>query len=417
VKHHTNMRSRLKTSPVNLPASLKTAGLLICIAAASFGQTLPPGQLPPAPAPPGQLGPPAAKPSKVENPLPPKPKIPPASEASDTSPTFVINRRLVYVPTTVTDNGNYVNGLKSTDFQLFDNDKLQKIESDLTDQPVSAVLVVQANSEVAPAIPKLRKAGVLLQGLVTGQEGDLAILAFDHRMQVLQDFTSDPARIDDAMQKLTAGSSTAALINAVMKADTMLRDHDRQNARRRVIILLSRDVDKGSDINLQEAVHRMQFDNVLVYCVNISKFLLYFNKEPDYPRPAYGGQPPSAIPNLRGNGAMTGTSVVQQQDGNVLNLAGPIYHSIRDLFKKTPADALSVFTRGPRAKVYEFAKLDGLETALTDIGKDINSQYLLTYSPNDSREPGFHTIRVEVNKPQLQITARPGYWAGGGAQQ
>ena len=323
----------------------------------------------------------------------------------------------MYVPTTVTDNGNYVNGLKAGNFQLFDNDKLQKIESDLTDQPVSAVLVVQANSEVAPAIPKLRKAGVLLQGLVTGQDGDLAILAFDHRMQVLQDFTSDPARLDDAMQKLTAGSSTAALINAVMKADTMLRDHDRQNARRRVIILLSRDVDKGSDINLQEAVHRMQFDNVLVYCVNISKFLLYFNKQMDYPRPEYGGQPASAIPNLRGNGAMTGTSVVQQQDGNVLNLASPIYHSIKDLFKKTPADALSVFTRGPRAKVYEFAKLDGLEAALTDIGKDINSQYLLTYTPNDSREPGFHTIRVEVDKPQLQITARPGYWAGGGAQQ
>ena len=287
----------------------------------------------------------------------------------------------------------------------------------LTDQPVSVVLVVQANSEIAPVLPQLKKTGVLVHGLVTGQEGDLAVLAFDHRMQVLQDFTSDAARIDDAMQKLKAGSSTAALINAVLKADNMLRAHDRQNARRRVIIVLSRDVDKGSDITIQEAVHRMQFDNVSVYCVNISKFLLYFNKKMDYPRPEYGGQPAAAIPNLRGNGTMSDTNVVQQQDGNWLNLGPPVYRSVRDLFKKTPADAFTVFTRGPRAKMYQFGRLEGLEAAITDIGKDINSQYLLTYTPNDAREPGFHTIRVEVNKPQLRVTTRPGYWTGGGQLQ
>lgn len=404
-------------SKIKLGSNLTIAGLLLGISIAGFSQTLPPGQLPPEPAPPGQLGPPPAKPSKVENPLPPKPQIPPPSKAGENSPTFVETKRLVFAPTTVTDNGNYVNGLNRSDFQLFDNDKLQTIESDLTDQPVSVVLVVQANSEMAPAIPKLRKTGVLMQGLVTGQEGDLAVLAFDHRMQVLQTFTNDPARIDDAMQHLTAGSSTAALIDAVLRADRMLVDHDRQNARRRVIIVISRNVDKGSTTTLQEAVHRMQFDNVSVYCVNISKFLLYFNKQMDYPRPEYGGQPAAAIPNLRGNGTPSDTTIVQQQDGNWLNIVSPVYHSIHDLFKKTPAEALTIFTRGTQAKMYDFARLNGLEAAITDIGKDINSQYLLTYTPNNANEPGFHTIRVEVNRPQLKISTRPGYWTGGGAQQ
>lgn len=417
MKHHTNMRNRLAIGNFKLASSLKTAGLLIGMAIAGIAQSLPPGQLPPQPAPPGELGPPAAKPGKISNPLPPKPVIPAPSKAGENSPTFITNTRVVFAPTTVTDNGNYVNGLRRSDFQLFDNDKLQKVESDLTDQPVSVVLVVQANSEIAPALPKLKQAGILLQGLVTGQEGDMAVLAFDHRMQVLQTFTNDPARIDDAMQHLTAGSSTAALIDAVLKADTMLRDHDRQNARRRVIVLLSRDVDKGSGVTIQEAVHRMQFDNVSVYCVNISKFLLFFNKQMGYPRPEYGGQPAAAIPNLRGNGTINDTNIVQQQDGNWLNIIPPVYHSMHDLFKKTPAEAFTVFTRGPRAKMYDFARLNGLEAALTDIGKDINSQYLLTYTPNDANEPGFHTIRVEVNRPRVIITTRPGYWTGGGVQQ
>ena len=417
MKHHTNMRNRLTIGKFKLAWNLKTAGLLIGVAIVGIAQNLPPGQLPPRPAPPGELGPPPVKPGKIANPLPPKPEIPAPSKAGENSPTFTTNTKLVFAPTTVTDNGNYVDGLKPSDFQLFDNDKLQKIESDLTDQPVSVVLVIQANSEMAPAIPKLKKAGVLMQGLVTGQEGDMAVLAFDHRMQVLQTFTNDPARIDDAMQHLTAGSSTAALIDAVLKADTMLREHDRQNSRRRVIVVLSRNVDKGSGTTIQEAVHRMQFDNISVYCVNISKFLLYFNKQMDYPRPEYGGQPAAAVPNLRGNGTVTDTNIVQQQDGNWLNAVPPVYRSVRDLFKKTPAESFTIFTRGPKARMYDFARLDGLETAITDIGKDINSQYLLTYTPNDANEPGFHTIRVEVNRPRVNITTRPGYWAGGGAQQ
>lgn len=417
MKHHTNMRDQRTRGRFHAISNLKTACLLMGIGVMGLAQALPPGQLPPAPAPPGQLGPKPVKPGKVTNPLPPKPKIPPRSKAGENSPTFRTSTNVVFVPTTVTDNGNYVNGLQPSDFQLYDNDKLQKIESDLTDQPVSVVLVIQANSEIEPALPKLKKAGVLLQGLVTGQEGDMAVLAFDHRMQVLQTFTNDPARIDDAMQHLTAGSSTAALVNAVMKADQMLVQHDRQNARRRVIVLLSRNVDKGSDLSLQEAIHRMQFDNISVYCVNISKFLLYLNKQMDYPRPPYGGQPAAAVPNLRGNGTLSGTSMVQQEDGNVLNIVPPLYHSIRDLFKKTPAEAFTIFTRGPKAKMYEFGKLNGLEAAITDIGKDINSQYLLTYTPNNANEPGFHTIRVEVDRPKLQITTRPGYWTGGGVQQ
>jgi hypothetical protein len=410
------MRTRLIPGKLKFASTLGTAGLLMSIAVLSLAQSLPPGQLPPQPAPPGELGPAPVKPGNASNPASGKPEIPSGNKASNDY-TFKANTKLVFAPTTVTDEGNYVDGLRPGDFQLYDNDKLQKIQSDLTDQPVSVVLVIQANSEMAPAISKLRKSGVLMQGLATGQEGDMAVLAFDHRNQVLQDFTNDPAKIDDAMQKLTAGSSTAAMIDAVLKAAAMLRDHDRQNSRRRVIVLLSRNVDKGSGTTIQEAVHRMQFDNISVYCVNVSKFLLYFNKEMDYPRPEYGGQPAAAIPNLRGNGTYSDTTIVQQQDGNLLNLGAPVYRSVRDLFKKTPAESFTVFTRGPKAKMYDFARLNGLEAALTDIGKDINSQYLLTYTPNDANEPGFHTIRVEVNRPRVNITTRPGYWAGGGVQQ
>ena len=321
------------------------------------------------------------------------------------------------VPTTVLDpdGQGYVNGLEAKDFEVYDNNKLQHVTAEYTQQPLSVVLSVQANSEVEPLLPEIRKAGLLLNGLVSGADGDVAVLAFDHRLQHVQDFTNDPDKLDDAMHKINAGSSSAALIDAVLEADTMLAHHDPRNVRRRVILLMSRDLDKGSESHLEETVRKMQFDNVIIYAVDISKIKSALLKQPDYPRPPDGGVPASAMPNLRGSGAgLSETDVVKQQEnGNWLNAAAPIYRSIRDVFKRTPAEAFAYFTGG---RVYTFRNERGLESAITDIGKDLNSQYLLSYSPNDKDEPGFHTIKVVVNRPGLVIRARPGYWWAGGQQ-
>ena len=305
-----------------------------------------------------------------------------------------------------------MNGLVQKDFTVYDNGKPQKIESERTQQPVSVVLAVQANSEVEPLLPAIRKSGILLQGLVTGQDGDAAILAFDHRMQVLQDFTNDASKLDDAMQKMTSGSSTAALVDAVVQADRMLDRHDRQNLRRRVIILMSRNIDKGSQGHLEEAVRNMQFHGVIVYCVDISKVKTALLKQPDYPRPPNGGQPASAQPSIIGQ-TPSETNVVSQMDGNALNGIPVVYRGIRDLFKKTPAEVLTTFTGG---QTYSFSNQRGLEDAITDIGKDLNSQYILSYNLSNKEDPGFHNIKVVVDRPGLKVRTRPGYWWGGGQQ-
>src|SRR5579883_1099396 len=386
----------------------------ILFSAVVYGQTLPPGSLPPGPPPqPGQLGP------APEKTTPKTLDTAPAGDVTSTEyttdkdgfriPVYVRN---VLVPTTVLDpdGHGYVNGLQPSEFKLLDNNKPQKIQAEFVQLPMSVVLVVQANSEIEPVLSTLKKSAVLMHGLVTGENSDVAIVSYDHRIQTLQDFTTDPEKLDDAMQKLTAGSSTARTIDAVLAADRMLKQHDPRKSRRRVIILVSRNYDKGSESKLQETVRQMQFDNVIVYCVDISRAYTAVMKQPDYPRPANGGIPPEALPPIH-NGTNDQTTVIQQQNGNVLNAVPPIFRGIHDLFKKTPAEALSQFTGG---RMYSFAKLNGFETAITDIGADLNSQYLLSYAPNNSNEPGFHTIQVSVKRPGLKVYTRPGYWTGGG---
>ncbi len=394
--------------------------ILLALAATLAAQTLPPGQLPPGPPPqPGQLGP-APEKLPAGTPEPParsdEPGARPEPVAGATPDTIRETVRYVLVPTTVLDpdGHGYVNGLEAKDFEVYDNKKLQKVTAEYTQQPLSVVLAVQANSEVEPLLPEIRRTGLLLQGLVTGEDGDAAILAFDHRMQHMQDFTRDADKLDDAMHKITAGSSSAAIVDAVLEADSMLRHHDPQNVRRRVIILMSRNIDKGSESHLEETVRKMQFDNVIIYSVDISKVKTAALKQPDYPRPQNGGVPPEALPNARGSGgALNETDVVKQEDGNILNGVPPILRSIHDLFSRTPSEAFTYFTGG---REYSFRNQKALEAALTDIGKDLNSQYLLSYNPNDKDEPGFHTIKVVVDRPGLVIRTRPGYWWAGGRQ-
>ena len=390
---------------------------IICAA-----QVLAPGQAPSGPPPvPGQLGPAPQKLPAGDQSTGNKNQQPMTIGDVIGNSDPVIGRatvRSVLVPTTVLDpdGHGYVNGIQANEFELYDNDKPQKISAEFTQLPMSVVLAVQANADVEPVLPQLRKMGLLLHGLVTGEGGDVAVLAFDHRMQVLQDFTADPDKLDDAMQKLNSGSSSAKLIDAVLEADHMLMRHDPKNTRRHIILLLSRNADKGSEAHLQETAQKMQFDNAVVYCVDISKALTAVMKKTPYPGRQNGGIPPEALPNILGNGARTETSVIQQQTGNILNGVPPIFNGIHDLFKKSPSEAFTYFTGG---QVYSFVKERALENAITDIGKDLNSQYLLSYTPtpDTSNEPGFHNIKVAVNRPGLKIRTRPGYWWGGGRFQ
>ncbi len=394
------------------------AVLLFAVAGLGFAQILPPGQIPPGPPPqPGQVAPAPTSPSKSAPATTPQ-STEPVEQTPSGSPIAGITTRYVLVPTTVLDpdGHGYVNGLTAGDFSVFDNDIAQKIVAEVSELPLSVVVVVQANSEVEPMLTKLRRTGLLMQGLVTGVQGDVAILAFDHRLQLLQDFTKDPDKLNDAMQKLNAGSSSARLVDAVFQADHMLKQHDPRNVRRRVVVLLSRNIDKGSELHLQEAIHQMQFDNVIVYCVDISRAYSALMKKMDYPRPAEGGIPPEAQATIAGGqGPRNQTSDIQQNDYmNGMNGLPPILRSIHDLFKKSPAEAFTYFTGG---SVYNFASERAMEDAIADIGKDLNSQYLLSYSPNDTNQPGFHNIRVVVDRPGLKIRTRPGYWWGGGAAQ
>src|SRR6266478_5062767 len=127
-------------------------------------------------------------------------------QAPQTQPS-IIGRGVVteiFVPVTVHDrDGNIVNGIQPRDFHLTDNGKDQDITADVSYHPISLAIVIQANSAVEAILPQVRKIGSLLESFIVGDEGEAAVLAFDHRFLLKQDFTNDLSKISDALKKIT----------------------------------------------------------------------------------------------------------------------------------------------------------------------------------------------------------------------
>ena len=315
-----------------------------------------------------------------------------------------VGTNLVIVPTTVRSrSGDVIDGLQLQDFELYDNNKLQKVTADVRDEPLSLVVAVQRSSNIAEVLPKIQRIGSMLNQLLAGQDGEVAVVGFDHRIQVMQDFTSETTKISEAMQKMTPGSSQHAVIDAVDKSIRMLTK--RSPDRRRVLLLIAEKRDKGSELRLREALTQAQFANVSIYSLDISTVVAALTDKGMPPRPP--SIPPEAT-HLPGGYPATPTTIDQNYyNGNYVPVLVDIFKAAKSIFVD---DTLDVFTRFTGGREYAFLGEKTLEKAVSGISEELHSQYLLSYQPNNQAEGGFHDIRVVVNRPSLEVRTRPGYW-------
>jgi VWFA-related protein len=317
----------------------------------------------------------------------------------------------IVVPVTVHDrDGNIVDSIQPRDFHLTDNGKDQNITTDVSFHPISLCIVVQANSTVDAILPQVRKVGPLLESFVVGDQGEAAVMAFDHRFQVKQDFTNDGAKVTEALKKITAGSTTSRLVDAMDEGVRMLSH--RPSNRRRILLVLSEPRDYGSEGRMRDVLLDAQFANVMVYTVNMSRMIANVTNKP-YPGPGpLAGLPPATYGNLPPNVAATPTSIMQSgilpgSNADVVPLLVEIMRDVKAIFVDNPAEKMTKATGGQE---FTFYKQRGLEEAIQKVGSEIHRQYIISYNPDTKGEGGWHDIRVILNRPDLKLRARPGYW-------
>jgi VWFA-related protein len=318
---------------------------------------------------------------------------------------------VILAPVSVVDrHGDNVDGLGPEQFHLFDNGKEQNIKVDVAFPPISLVIAVEANDRVESVLPQIQKIGAMIEPIVIGDQGEASVVAFDSRIRVMQEFTTDSTKITEALKKIHAGSSQNRMIDAVEEGVRELRG--RPANRRRVLLLVSETRDKSSEARLRETLILAQVANVSVYTVDISRMVTTVMAKQD---PGYiDNRPPAMTPMP--SGVPQTPNTVMQTTGSLGSSAEfvpamvEVFRDAKAIFKQNPSE---VFTRGTGGEQFGFMRQRGLEEAIEHLGGELHSQYMISYVPNNRDEGGFHEISVEVaGRKDVKVRTRPGYWLG-----
>jgi VWFA-related protein len=306
--------------------------------------------------------------------------------------------------------GEPVLDLQQKDFHILDGGVAQMIEAfDLGGEQLSAVLVFETSSRIAPLLPAVQKSAIVFTQTVVGPSGEAAVLSYDNGVSTLLPFSSDNDKIEKTIATLQPGNSGARLYDALDSAVGLLRG--RPAGRRRAIVVVGEAGDSGSEQRLGRVLRDAQLANIVIYSVGLSTTSAELRSQPSQAGPA-----PATPPGTFGGPSFPGsaqTPTTQQQYGGNIDLLGLAEWAVRNataVVKDRPLEVASTATGGTYQSVFRDSKI---ETAIDAIGGELNSQYILSYRPIGADTPGYHQIKVTVSRPGVKVRTRPGYYLEG----
>lgn len=273
-----------------------------------------------------------------------------------------IDTDLVLVDVTVTDaEGRAVRGLRPEDFKLYEDGEERPVaflnveRRAGQERPVAVVFAVDVSGSMTPEeMERLRTAMTAFSVKLSNRPASFALMSFGMNARILQNFTSDPRKLERALGRLmreTNGLSTHAY-DAVDDAVRLLqrnapRTLDRRILRRAVVVVTD-GFPVGDTVAPATVIERANQAEVSVYTVTL----------PSYTR--------------------------------LLASAAPTRAPL-----PTPLDVSGLVEKTGGTNFYATAKdYDPLFKALAE---EVTSTYVLAfYPPEEKRRDGrLHTVRVE----------------------
>jgi VWFA-related protein len=351
------------------------------------------------------LAAPPARSQQTQGRLPPKPGAPVQQPPEG---TIRVRVALVRAPVVVIDaKGEPVLDLAQKDFHLLDDGAAQIIESfDLGGEPVSAVLIFETSSRIAPLLSAVQKAAIVFTQTIVGPSGEAAVMSYDGSVNTLLPFSTDNDKIEKTIATLKPGDSGARLYDALASAVGLLRG--RPADQRRAIVVVGEAADSGSEQRLGRVLRDAQLANIVIYSVGLSPTAAGLRAEP-----TQSGPSPATPPGTFGGPTFPGTAQTptsQAQYGGNIDLMGLAEWAVRNataVVKDRPLEVAATATGGSYQPAFREGKF---ETAIDAIGGELNSQYMLSYRPAGSDNPGYHQIKVTVDRPGVKVRTRPGYY-------
>jgi len=284
-------------------------------------------------------------------------------EIIDDEDVLKIDTDLVLVDVTVTDaEGKPVRGLRPEDFKLYEDGDERPVaflnveRRGGAERPVAVVFAVDVSgSMTAEEMSRLQGAMRAFSGKLSNRPASFALMTFGMSARVLQNFTSDPRKLDHALDRLSreANGLSTHTYDAIDDAVRLLargaprtRDH---RLMKRAVVVVTDGFPVGDTVAPSTVIERANQAEVSVYTVTL----------PSYSRLLASASPERA----------------------------PL---------PTPLDVSGLVEKTGGTNVYADEK--DYEPLFKSLAEEVTSTYVLAfYPPEEKRRDGrSHTIRVEA---------------------
>jgi VWFA-related protein len=350
----------------------------------------------------------------------------PASKQQASDPPQSGNRirtssNVVLVPALVkTKSGETVFSLTAHDFILTDNGVPQtlQLETDTDSQPLALVVIVETGGQGTRHLRDYDNLGAELDAVIGDVRHLVAVVSFDSKPQIAQEFTDDTDAAAKTIANLNEGDQGAAILDALNFGIDLLLDVPPRY--RRAVLLITETADRGSETSLDDAVRSVSDTNTAIYSFGFSTTKAAVKHEASkVPLPGgtpYGNEPygpggcmsqdPGADPDAHGNRRVQALDCASDLLPP-LRLVRMAFIAAKEGLKRNVPESVAQLTGG---EYFAFTNAATLKRDLLAISNDVPNYYVLSFRP-ESPSAGLHTLQLTLkDRPELQLRARNTYW-------
>src|SRR5580700_10213689 len=297
----------------------------------------------------------------------PSPGGPPPASKAEAQPvdigdvqTLKVNVNLVNVYFSVRDKNGYITNLHKDDCAIFENKEAQKTKNFTQEKnlPLTIGILLDTSGSQIHVLPLEQQSGAEFLKDVLTPKDEAFLISFDINVNLLADYTNSPREIKRSIDsaQINTGAGTGSVTGNGTARGTLLydavylaaNDKLRQEAGRKILVLLTDGGDQGSQENLKTATEAAQKANAIVYVILLADHAFY------------GGGFGSI--NLADSGARDMERLASETGGRVINV-------------------------GNNGKK--------LEEAFAQIQDELRTQYLASYTPTNLKADGsFRTLNI-----------------------
>jgi Ca-activated chloride channel family protein len=293
-------------------------------------------------------------------PIPPQPAPGEIPNPDDPKYRIAVDVRLVNVVTTVRDDaGRYLDDLKREDFHVFENGREQNLSFFSHDRrvPISLGVLVDISGSMRAKLDQALET-VRQLSLAISPEDEMFVETFSGDVNLRQKFTRSPQDVQRALRNVRAGGETA-MYDAIQLA---LREMRSAKHTKKVILLLTDGLDSNSKINADQAEELLNRSDAMVYAIGLD-----------------------------------------DDDTDPAAQARPKYHVYHYILSK-----LTSATGGREFRIFA-GRTYALDSLAQILLEELHEQYTLSYY-TALGDKAFRSVEVKVNRPNLQIRNRTGYY-------